>query len=410
MLTLNELVTRIIALREEEDTTLTLLAVCPNSAAVLEAAVKVAARSYAPMLFAATLNQVDRDGGYTGWTPVEFVRQMHAYRERYHCHRWLYPCLDHGGPWLKDKHTQERLSLHDAFVEVKQSLTACIEAGYRLLHIDATVDRSMPADLPVPIASVVERTIDLIEHCESERRRLGSPPVSYEVGTEEVHGGLVDLDSFQTFVKDLHSQLDARHLQEARPCFVVGKVGTDLHTTYFDPATADTLYSIVRPLDSLVKGHYTDWVSNPEDYPRSGIGGANVGPEFTGAEYLALTDLAVRELDMRRSRPDQPASGILLALESAVLASSRWQKWLQPDEVGKDFRDLSPERREWLVQTCARYIWTDESVLAARQNLYDNLSLVMADPHQFVVERIACSIEHYVSRFNLFDSLTLLTG
>ena len=65
---LGELVTRVRGL-QERGTPITLLAVCPNSDTVLEAAVVVAARTAAPMLFATTLNQVDRDGGYTSWTP-----------------------------------------------------------------------------------------------------------------------------------------------------------------------------------------------------------------------------------------------------------------------------------------------------------------------------------------------------
>ena len=112
----------------------TILAVCPNSAAVLEAAVKVAARCHAPMLFAATLNQVDRDGGYTGWTPAQFVAEMKRCAVRYGCTAPLYPCLDHGGPWLKDRHTLEKLPLHQAMHEVKLSLTACLEAGYTRLR------------------------------------------------------------------------------------------------------------------------------------------------------------------------------------------------------------------------------------------------------------------------------------
>lgn len=90
------MIERVIALRQQE-ITLTLLAVCPNSEAVLGAAVLAAARNNAPMLFAATLNQVDRDGGYTGWTPAEFVRKMRDYARPYGCHEALYPCLDHGG-------------------------------------------------------------------------------------------------------------------------------------------------------------------------------------------------------------------------------------------------------------------------------------------------------------------------
>lgn len=39
---------------------------------------------------------------------------------------------------------------------------------------------------------VVERTVELIAHVERFRRAKGLPAISYEVGTEEVHGGLAD--------------------------------------------------------------------------------------------------------------------------------------------------------------------------------------------------------------------------
>ena len=63
--------------------------------------------------------------------------------EKYNWDGPLYPCLDHGGPWLKDRHTLERLSLDETMAQVKHSLEACLEAGYQLLHIDPTVDRSL---------------------------------------------------------------------------------------------------------------------------------------------------------------------------------------------------------------------------------------------------------------------------
>jgi tagatose-1,6-bisphosphate aldolase non-catalytic subunit AgaZ/GatZ len=129
MTSLKGIVRRIIALRAR-GARITLLAVCPNSDAVLEAAVKVAAANRMPMLFAATLNQVDRDGGYTGWTPRAFVARMRELAARHGCSAPLYPCLDHGGPWLKDVHTRDRLSLAETMAEVKATLTACLEAGY----------------------------------------------------------------------------------------------------------------------------------------------------------------------------------------------------------------------------------------------------------------------------------------
>ena len=408
MQTLNQVVQRIIELRSDQNIQVTLLAACPNSIAVLEAAVVVAARNNTPMLFAATLNQVDTDGGYTGWTPDDFVTQMKALAVKHGCATPLYPCLDHGGPWLKDKHTTDGLSFDDTMNAVKHSLTACLKAGYALLHIDPTVDRTLPADAPVPIDLVVQRTLELIGFAENERKRLGLLPIAYEVGTEEVHGGLVDMDNFTYFVQSLHDGLVARDLLNAWPCFIVGKVGTDLHTTEFDPDVARQISSIVTPYGSLIKGHYTDWVANAADYPAAGMGGANVGPEFTAAEYDALVDLAVKEAALIASRPHVKPSRIMERLEQAVLDSGRWQKWLQPEEQGIAFHSLSNERKTWLVRTGARYIWTVPDVLEARRQLVENLSAVMPDPGHYVVERIALSLDHYINQFNLFDANLLL--
>jgi len=403
---------RIIALRAR-DAQITLLCVCPNSDAVLEAAIKVAAANDMPMLFAATLNQVDRDGGYTGWTPGSFVTRMRELAVKYRCSSPLYPCLDHGGPWLKDVHTREGLRLEETMAEVKASITACLEAGYTLLHIDTTVDRTLPSEQPPQIEVVVERTMELIAYAESGRERLGLPSVSYEVGTEEVHGGLVDFDNFERFLVGLQTGLKNRGLAHAWPCFIVAKVGTDLHTTAFNPEIARRLYHRVAPLGSLIKGHYTDWVANPADYPASGMGGANVGPEFTATELAALLELCARETQLVEKKPNLLPSGFEEAIKIAVMDSKRWQKWLMPEEIGRNFDELAPPRQEWLVATCARYIWTDPRVLAARKRLYNNLryeaSDEFLDPHAFVVERLAQNVQKYGGAFNLKDSLTLLT-
>jgi len=401
---LNEIIRTLIDLRQAGKAQITLLAVCPNSVAVLEAAIKAASLNNSIMLFAATLNQVDLDGGYTGWTPVEFVRQIHNLAVKYAWDGPLYPCLDHGGPWLKDQHTLDHLSYEETMRRVKDSLVACLEAGYQLLHIDPTVDRNLPAGESVPLGVVVERTIELIEHVERERKQRSLPPVAYEVGTEEVHGGLVDYIRFEQFLAFLRDRLRAKGLMEAWPCFVVAQVGTDLHTTYFDPAASRRLYQTLSPLGSLAKGHYSDWVENPHEYPVTGMGGANVGPEFTAEEYLALKDLENKEISLCRNRAGLEPAGFMQALQSAVVESGRWQKWLLPEERSFDFTALKPDRKEWLLQTGSRYTWTDPRVMAARQKLYANLSLARPDPHGYVVDRIVRVIDKYINSFGLFDS------
>ncbi len=371
-----------------------LLAVCPNSEAVTRAALRAAKEADAPLLLAATLNQVDVGGGYTGWTPRTLVDFLAEETARIGLDTPVLPCLDHGGPWLKDAHTTRQLSFEETMAAVKRSLEACIDAGYALLHIDPTVDRRRPRGEPIPIDWVVARTLELIAHAEAYRKKQGAAPISYEVGTEEVHGGLADQDTFDAFLDGLDAGLKERGLEDAWPCFVVGKVGTDLHTSYFEPEVARALTEKVRPYGALIKGHYTDYVDNPEDYPRSGMGGANVGPEFTEEEYRALMDCVRLERKLGKN------SGLTEALRAALLESGRWTKWLRPDEEGAAFDDFSEERQGWLLRTGSRYIWTAPEVAEARARLYANLE-GHRDADAYVLWRIKTAILKYFHAFNL---------
>jgi len=374
----------------------TLLAVCPNSVAVVDAVIEAAAELRAPLLFAATLNQVDRDGGYTGWTQREFAELARARAASVGSRTRPAICLDHGGPWLKDAHAAAGLTLDDAMSEVELSLAACLDAGYDLLHVDPTVDPAFRG-AGVPIDVVVARTAELMAFAEAYRTRRSLPPVSYEVGTEEVHGGIADPDAFAEFLGRLRRALRALDLRNAWPCFVVGKVGTDLHTAEFSADTARTLVRIAAGYGSMVKGHYTDSVANPEEYPETGMGAANVGPEFTEAEHDALAEL--EELESRlfsRHRSDMTR-----ALEEAVVRSGRWRKWLQPEETGVDFPHLAPERRAWLVRTGCRYIWTQPDVLRARARLGTNLGEARVDAEGHVRRRIGEVVRRYIRAFGL---------
>ncbi len=371
----------------------TIFAICPNSEAVVKAAILAAKEAEAPLFFAATLNQVDIDRGYTGWRQADFVALVRELAAQYEYHGPIVIGLDHGGPWLKDKQTQERWPLDRAMQGVKDSLAACLEAGYDLLHLDPTVDRTLPKDQPIPIELVIARTLELIEFAEKYRRAKNLPPISYEVGTEEVHGGLADLSVFRRFLEGLKEGLTKLGLPDVWPCFVVGKVGTDLHTTEFDPVVARQLAEIAAEYGSVIKGHYTDSVSNPEAYPLAGMGGANVGPEFTEAEYQALEELVERE----KTFAPTARSGLMEALRAAVIASGRWEKWRLPNEQGRSFDELTEERQGWLVRTGCRYIWSVPEVVAARQRLYANLH----DGEKHVLRSIANVMQKYYHAFRL---------
>ena len=214
---------------------------------------------------------------------------------------------------------------------------------------------------------------------------------------------MADPKTFDTFLIDLKAGLAAEGLSDVWPCFIVGKVGTDLHTTTFDPEVAKELTAKVRPYGSYIKGHYTDDVSNPEAYPMSGMGAANVGPEFTMNEYDALAELEQEEIKHFEAGSIPQLSHITRVLWQQVYESGRWKKWLHGDEVGKDLSEVSSERQLGLVKTGCRYIWQKAETLVARQLLYDNLKYVGVNAEEVVLMRIEHNMDKYYRAFNLID-------
>jgi len=392
---------RISLLEYETGIKRSLLAACPNSLAVIRAALKAARRCDAPIKFAATLNQVDSDGGYTGLTHEDFVRTIRAHAKNLNVKSPVIIAIDHGGPWLKDLHRTEQWPYEKTMNAVKNSFEEAILAGFDLIHADPTVDISLSQGEGISIDVVAGRTLELIIHCENFRRLRKLPRISYEVGTEEVHGGLADIGVFVRFLELLKKGLHSENLDDVWPCFVVGKVGTDLHTTTFDPGVAKQLTELARPYGSLIKGHYSDNVTNPEAYPQSGMGAANVGPEFTEREYEALIELEDLQSQLFGEGRVGKKAEMKKQLRIAVVRSGRWKKWLQPGENRDDFDSLDPERQEWLIKTGCRYIWEDPDVAATRARLYRNISMNGTDPDAFVESSIENAMDRYLYAFNL---------
>jgi D-tagatose-1,6-bisphosphate aldolase subunit GatZ/KbaZ len=398
-----KILSRIEELKSQTGVPRTLFAVCPNSLSVIKASFRAAKRNNAPIKFAATLNQIDSDKGYVGITQKEFTKMLADEARSINFNGPYIVAIDHGGPWLKDRQSQEKWNLEKAMDGVKKSFEDAIEANYDLIHVDPTVDIFVPAGEIIDIRVVAQRTVELIKHSENFRRSHNYPPISYEVGTEEVHGGLADEDTFDTFIALLENGLEKEGLSDVWPCFIVGKVGTDLHTTTFDKEVAASLTKKVRTFGSYIKGHYTDGVVNPEDYPLCGIGAANVGPEFTMSEYDALIEL--EEMEKNLFERDQIAvlSNMKQTLWDLVIGSNRWKKWLQPDEMDIPFENISTGRKEWLIKTGCRYIWQHPEALVARYRLYENLNRNGINAQEVLLSRIEHDMDKYFHAFNLVN-------
>jgi D-tagatose-1,6-bisphosphate aldolase subunit GatZ/KbaZ len=376
----------------------TIFAVCPNSFNVIKAALRAAKRAHSPIKFAATLNQVDIDRGYTGWIPEDLVRIIKEESCRIGYMGPVIVAIDHGGPWVKDIQSMEKWEHKRAMAWTKKSFEAAIIAGYDLIHVDPTVDIY---DKDIKIETVVERTVELILHAEKFRKKNHTTPISYEVGTEEVKGGLADVSIFKKFIALLKDGLRKAGIDYIWPLFIVGKVGTDLHTSEFSAAVAGELVKIISGHNSYLKGHYTDFVVNPWEYPTAGVAAANVGPEFTMLEYDGFMELADIEDDLFRTDKIAKKSDFKKILEIAVVGSNRWQKWLRNDE--KDLDSISTARKEFIVKTSCRYVWADPAVKAAQHELYRNLTGNGFDPENWILLKIEESMDKYFRAFNLIN-------
>lgn len=381
----------------------TLLGICPISRSTIRASIECAKLLNFPLMFVATLNQIDIDGGYTGLTPRDFVDLVKWECERLEFSGPTIIALDHGGPWLKDKHVIERLVWEETIEWVKKSIEACIKAGYDLLHIDTTVDIWLKEKGDLSIDLIATRTADLMEYAEEIRRENEFPRLSYEVGTEEVHGGITSPQLFIKFILRLREELRKRNLENVWPCFIVGNVGTYLSPiNKFDPGKARALVEVARTYDLYVKGHYTDYVTNPEEYLKAGIGGANIGPELAHAEYIALEELAQLEGILHNHGRIPKPSKIVEKLNDAVVRSGRWRKWLTEEEAFLKFDELPAERRRWLLGTGARYILSSPEVVEARVRLQENLGKYGLDA-KVVTAKLRDVIWKYARAFNLID-------
>lgn len=393
----------------------TLLGICPMSEEIVTAALREAAvESFVPM-FIATPRQVDADRGYTGWSQQDlraFIERT-ADREGYDGPSIL--ARDHGGPYqsVRDR-GDDSVEPETAMEYAKELFYTDLEAGFDILHVDATEDAT--ADEILPLSTVADRTVELITAIERQRRKNGYAPIYYEVGTEEISGGMTDSKSFNEYIELLGKKLADEGLEDVkdRLLFIVGQVGTTMRidmTNEFDIDQASTLVERAGTHGLYLKTHYTDWLedSTLSRFPELGIGGANVGPEFAATIVDALADLSERESEIVASTDGVSTSGFMKVFKNATIEDETWKKFAPDDLDDKEHASFVQENRQNIATCVGRYVFTDPAVVDARKQLYETIEThTQIDPDEYVVESVQSAIDRYVDAFNLSGSTAVL--
>ncbi len=410
-ITLDDVVRTVMKLARNGDR-ITLLGICPMSQEIISSSIELATEHAFPLLFVASRNQVSEDegGGYVmGLTPESFLRKIEDIEKSHGINPYgkrpylRFVCVDHCGPWYKER--EKNLGEKEAIESVKTSIRACIKAGYSGIHIDCSF--KPPANVKVDESKIIKLTLDLFEFAESERIRLGKPPVGYEIGTEETAGAGITASHFKESIKKVLTELKRRNLPE--PIFVIGKTGARVemleNTGGFDYSSASSLPLAAAEFNMGFKEHNADYLSPLilSLHPEYGITAANVGPYFATAQTRALLDMA----DMEEKKAGENKSNLYNVMGSAVLEKAPFHKWLKKgDEWTADGLKNMPAELRAITLVAGHYVYYDAEVRGAINKLFDNLvkSNVLKDPEGYVNLAIRNAIMRYVDAFNLRGS------
>ncbi|MEN8078563.1 class II D-tagatose-bisphosphate aldolase, non-catalytic subunit [Clostridioides difficile] len=407
-ISLSEVVKKSLGFEERERASM--LGIGPMSKTLIKASMLLAKEKDFPLMFIASRNQVDSNelgGGYVcNWDQKGFAQAIEEVAKEINFDGLYYLCRDHGGPWQRDNERNAHLPENEAMELGKKSYLADLLNGFDLLHIDPTKDPYVVGK-SIEMDVVINRTIELIEYVEEERKARNLPPISYEVGTEETNGGLTSQESYDKFIEKLTGELKKRDLP--LPCFIVGQTGTLTRLTenvgHFDAITSKKLADIAKKYGVGLKEHNGDYLDDAIllEHPALGITAMNVAPEYGTVETQAYLKLIEVEKELYKDGLITEKSNLERVLKEEAVKSGRWKKWMVDGKDKLSFEEImSDDKLTYLItEISGHYTFNNDSVKAEIQNLFYNLSKASIDGEKYVINKIKDSIDKYVKCFNL---------
>ena len=357
--------------------------ICSAHPIVIEASLRHAQRTgQAFVLFEATCNQVNQDGGYTGMRPADFVAFVHAIADRVGFDRARIALGgDHLGPnpWTS-------LDAAAAMDKAEVMVGAYVAAGFRKIHLDCSMSCSGDPE-PLPEAEIVRRAVRLCQAAEAAHADAGGEAPVYVIGTEvPVPGGATEsIDGLavttpQAALATIEAHREAfaaagleSAWQRVIASVVQPGVEFDHHSVVdYQPQKARALSQAIEAVPGMVfEAHSTDYQTRDAlgALVRDHFAILKVGPGLTFAlrEALWALDAIEREWIEESHRAN---------LREVVLAGMRarpdhWQRYYHGEGHALTV-DL-----QYSLSDRMRYYWPDPAIEQARQRLFDNLR---ADP------------------------------
>lgn len=358
----------------------TLLFLSPISTQVVNTYIDVATSKRTPIAFIASLNQVDIDGGYTGWTPqtfAEFVKKRIK-----EITGWEYPVflqLDHGGPWLKDQHIERNYSFEEALSHFLKSLEEFLKSGFQLIHLDATIDIEKPGGFADPELAA-SRTVELLTYAEDLAIQSGVDEVFYEVGSDR--WGYKPPQIYNKFLSSFVDIAKSRKLDLSKIVFTVAHVGTEVKPgNRVDPCILSDFVSLLKRHGFKLKIHSGDYLQNPEVLIETGVGGVNIGPMFADVMYSSLIRVLKEKMNA------YAAKQYIETLNTMIISADKLAKYTGKGKI-----------EEYRLGLASRYIWSKAEVQGLIEKISQELQL---DVNAYLSENVRKMIEFYIEKLGL---------
>ncbi|MCC5942082.1 MAG: class II D-tagatose-bisphosphate aldolase, non-catalytic subunit [Balneolaceae bacterium] len=371
----------------------TLLGVGPISKNCVDAVLELSDEHDIPLILIASRNQIDSEefgGGYVNnWTTESFA----DYVNKNSGSGKVILARDHGGPWQNKTEVGKKLSLSAAMDSAKKSYKADIDAGFKILHIDPSIDiHKHPSQ-----DEILERVFELYEYCLNYASEQAKELI-FEIGTEEQSGFLNSNEDLKKVLDKVHSFCD--ELKYPKPSFVVIQTGTKVkemkNIGRFEKMmvqkngenelkkSISEIVAICNQAGIFMKTHNMDYLSHEalNMHTDLGIHAANVAPEFGVTETKTL-------LSLLSSHSMQSLANQFLELS---YQSKKWEKWMQNKSEATD-RDRSV--------IAGHYVFSTKECLQIKQEAADKLSKKGIDLESTLKGEIKKQITRYLKGYRI---------
>ncbi|MGB5850811.1 MAG: D-tagatose-bisphosphate aldolase, class II, non-catalytic subunit [Rhodanobacter sp.] len=354
--------------------------ICSAHPIVIEAGLRHAQRTgQAFVLFEATCNQVNQDGGYTGMKPADFVAFVHAIADRVGFdHARIALGGDHLGPnpWTS-------LDAATAMDKAEVMVAAYVAAGFRKIHLDCSMACRGDAQ-PLPEAEIVRRAVRLCRAAEAAHARAGGEPPVYVIGTEvPVPGGATEaIEGLATTTP----QAALATIEAHRQAFLADGL---------EPAWQRVIASVVQPGVEFDHHDVVDYEpSKASELSRAIAGVPGMVFEAHSTDYQTREALAALVRDHFAILKVGP--GLTFALREALWALDAIEReWITDDSRRAGLREVAMARMreqpgywqryyhgeghalaidlQYSLSDRIRYYWPDPVIEQACQRLFANL-------------------------------------